>query len=307
MAERLLGLHGQAALQAHLDHAAALQPRDDAPLPDYVANFLVQLRLARNVPFGYLVPDQALLPSESVRFFMVDEGWFDAAMSGALAVGTANTRDTEHVARSLPAVQTAVRAAVPLAAGLRRGTVTRRALALTVNAAISTAGAPPDPGGTAPVTGMLLRSSLVSGWPGFAVRAFTTTDISFQADPSAVPAGQCVPLLRMELLSPSVLIVLFAGVPALVWIEEPHHGIQLGVDDDNGTGVISPVNPDGSAPDPPRPPVTVPLRAASGPKVIDIGSLAAQLGVTSPADLAVQLLRPPYRQRFATQAAGPRP
>ena len=302
MAERLLGLHGRAALQAHLDRAAALQPHDDAPLPDYVASFLVQLRLAHNVPFSYLVPDQALLPSESVRFFMVNEGWFDAAMSGALAVGTANTRDTEHVARSLPAVRTAVRAAVPLAAGLRRGTVTRRALALTVNAAITTPNAPPDPGGPAPVSGMLLRSSLVSGWPGLAVRAFTTADIGFQADPSAVPAAECVPILRLELLSPSVLIVLFAGIPALVWVEEPHHGIQLGVDDDHGTDVINPVNPDGSAPDPAKAPVTVPLRPTSGPKVIDIASLAAQLGATSPAGLAVQLLRPPYRQRFATQA-----
>jgi hypothetical protein len=206
------------------------------------------------------------------------------------------------VARSLPAVRTAVRTVLPLAAGLRRGTVTRRALALTVNAAITSADAPPDPGGAAPVTGMLLRSSLVSGWPGFAVRAFTTTSISFQADPSAVPADECVPILRLELLAPSVLIVLFAGTPALVWIEEPHHGIQLGVDDNNGTDVINPVNPDGSAPNPPRPPVTVPLRATAGPKVIDIASLAAQLGVTSPADLALQLLRPPYRQRFATQA-----
>jgi len=302
MAERLLGRYGKAALQAHLDRAAALEPGDDAPLPDYVANFLVQLRLAHNVPFSYLVPDQALLPSESIRFFTVDEGWFDAAMEGALAVGTANVRDTEHVTRSLPAVRAAVRAAVPLAAGQRRGTVTRRAFAQIVNAAITAADAPPDVGGTPPVTGMLLRSSLVSGWPGFAVRAFTTTDIGFQADPSTVPADENVPILRMELLSPSVLIVLFAGIPALVWIEEPHHGIQLGVDDDNGTDVINPVNPDGSAPNPPKPPVPVPLRGTSGPKVIDIASLAAQLGAASPADLAVQLLRPPYRQRFATQA-----
>lgn len=304
MADRLLGLHGRAALQAHFDRATALAS-DDAPLPSYVANFLVQLRLAHNVPFGYLVPDEALLPSESVRFFAVDQSWFDQATAGALAVGTASTRDTEHVAQALPAVQNAVREAVPLSAGLRRGTVTRRGLALAVNAAITTAGARPGSGGMTPVTGLLLRSSLVSGWPGFAVRAFTRTDISFQADPSAVPADECVPILRQELLSPSVLIVLFAGIPSLVWIEEPHHGIQLGVEDDHGTDVINPVNPDGTEPNPPKPPVPVPLRAATGPKVIDIAGLAAQLGAAGSASLAVQLLRPPYRQRFATNASGP--
>jgi len=300
MPERLLGVHGAAALRAHIDRAAALDPADDAVLPDYVANFLVQLRLAHNVPFSYLVPDQALLPSESIRFFTVDEAWFDAAMEGALSVGTANTRDTEHVARALPSVRAAVRAATPLAAGVRRGAISRRRLALSVTTAMAAADPAPDPGGSPPVTGLLLRSSLVSGWPGLAVRAFTTTDVAWQADPSTIPPDQCVPILRMELLSPSVLIVLFAGTPALVWIEEPHHGIQLGVEEQNGVDVINPVNADGTEPDPPPAAIPVPFRATPGPKVIDVAGLAAQLGAAGSAALAIQLLRPPYRQRFAT-------
>jgi hypothetical protein len=305
MAERLLAVHGAAALAAHRDAVAALDVDADPPLPAYTLNYLVSARLARNVPFGYLVPDPALLPGESIRFFTVDEAWSDALMEGILAVGASSTRDTEHVAAVLPALTTAVRRAVPLAAGVRRRTVSHRRLAAHVVAATGTeadanAALPtlPDP---PPVTGLLLRSAIVSDYPGFSIRAFTTTAIAPDADPATVPADQVVPILRMEQLAPSVLIVLFAGTPALVWIEEPHHGVQLGVDEGDQ---ITQVAADGTPLDPVPAPIDVPLRAGVVPGVIDVGALAGALGTTGSGALATQLLRPPVRVRFAGEAGG---
>ena len=150
------------------------------------------------------------------------------------------------------------------------------------------------------MTGFLLRSALVSGWPGMSVRAFTTAGIPDGTDPSTVPAEQCVPILRLELVSPSILLVLFSGTPALVWLEEPHHGIQLGVDSTGGVNEITPVNPDGTERVPAAAPVGVPMRTG-GLSVVDIGQLAAALGAGGPADLATQLLRPPWRERFASE------
>jgi hypothetical protein len=306
MPERLIAIHGAAALAAHRDAVARLDVDADPPLPAYTLNYLVSARLARNVPFGYLVPDPALLPPESIRFFTVDEAWSDALMEGILAVGASSTRDTEHVAAVRPALTAAVRRAVPLTAGVRRRTVSHRQLAAHVVAATAPASARadadadlpalPDP---PPVTGLLLRSAIVADYPGFSIRAFTTTAIAPDADPATVPADEVVPVLRMEQLAPSVLIVLFAGTPALVWIEEPHHGVQLGVDEGDQ---ITPVAADGTPLEPVPAPIDVPLRAGSLPGVIDVAALAGALGTSGSGALATQLLRPPVRVRFASEA-----
>jgi hypothetical protein len=222
-----------------------------------------------------------------------------------LAVGTASTRDTEHVQAVIAHAQAAVRDAVPLVARVRRRTATGAAVAAHVSTQLSArtaAASVPGPaaGPPAAVTGFLLRSALVSGWPGMSVRAFTTADIPDGTDPSTVPAEQCVPILRLELVSPSILLVLFSGTPALVWLEEPHHGIQLGVDNTGGVNEITPVNPDGTERVPASTPVDVPMRAG-GLNVVDIGQLAAALSAGGSADLATQLLRPPWRERFASE------
>ena len=216
MPERLLARHGAAALSAHRAAVATLSADSDPPLGAYTLNYLVGARLARNVPFPYLVPDPALLPLESARFFTVDEGWLDALLEGVLAVGGSSTRDTEHLAAVLPALQQAVRRATPLAGAIRRRRMNRTRLAELVDAETRALAAddPPQLPDPPPVCGLLLRSALVSDYPGFSVRAFTTTEIAPETDPSTVPDDELVEVLRMELLAPTVLLVLFAGTPA---------------------------------------------------------------------------------------------
>jgi hypothetical protein len=71
------------------------------------------------------------------------------------------------------------------------------------------------------MAGFLLRSALVSGWPGLEVRGFSDTGGNSPLD-----------LLRMDRLAADVLLCLFAKPPARVEISEPKEGLAFGHEDD---------------------------------------------------------------------------
>lgn len=84
------------------------QTPDLAP-PDSLATWFRSLTLLEDVPFNYLVPDERLLPLESIRFFTVDSMWLECLRDGAFSVGrvldkdhmedSARSRDMEHSPR----------------------------------------------------------------------------------------------------------------------------------------------------------------------------------------------------------------
>ncbi|EFC81331.1 hypothetical protein FrEUN1fDRAFT_5528, partial [Parafrankia sp. EUN1f] len=264
-----------------------------------VAQWLGRLLLLYPVPFTHLVPDERMLPRESLRFFHLDPTWLDALVSGALSIGAQSSRDTledQTVAATIRA------AAQAQAAGYRetqRGTAPEDP-------------APADPatdgdGALGPVSGLLLRSALVSGWPNLAVRASDA-------------AGAPLPILRMDHLSPTVLLCLFDGLPAAVELSEPQEGFRFGVED-HGLIPLRNLLPPPHAPEGRRlgeqigPDVTFPvldhLRAGAGSgRVLDLGSLIPALtaaldaahgtavGSLGPADLALQMVRIPEAIRF---------
>lgn len=282
-------------------------PADAAPpLPDYVTHALARMRLLHGVPFQYLVPDASLLPEESLRFFYLDPAWLAQLVAGALAVGGDSAREQ---AQSTAAAER-LRFGLQLSAvrEVERGRVTIGDLP-----AEALADAPEDASSDAVVTGFFLRSSVVSGWPGLQVRAFATDDpqvVIPGADPAELERTRpdlIVPILRLELLAPSVLLVLFGGVPRLVWLEEPHHGVQFGVETDNGFEI--PVRDEQGSPVGSQS-VTVPMRPGNL-GVIDVAGLAGALDQARPlpkprgsAALALALLQAPSRQRFTAREAG---
>ena len=73
----------------------------------------------------------------------------------------------------------------------------------------------PDDDGTLPLAGMLIRSAVVSGWPGLEVQAEDA-------------AGKPIGLLRLDHVGPQTLICLFAGIPAKVSVTEPQEGLHFG-------------------------------------------------------------------------------
>jgi len=195
-----------AALAAAQGAAPDPQPGTD----EYqVISWLTNLHLLQGVPFAYLVPDIGMLPAESIRFFQVDNAWLEALIDGAFSVGT--TRGTTAASRAL-------RAAAGPAARARLHQV-RAALVASARGTAGRAGA--ADGGAAPeaISGFLLRSAVVSGWPGLEARCY--------ADAAGLKP---LPLLRLERVAPALLLCLAAGLLQRVDLQEPPEGVHFGVD-----------------------------------------------------------------------------
>lgn len=291
-----------AAVHAATHYVAQMVDHDpedgDHVIPGELRRYLARLRLLHGVPFSYLVPDAALLPIESIRFFHLDRAFTDAMVQGVLSVGTITSADRAQLEAMYPHLRNEVDEA--------ERTVRNPAGEARLSGA----------GGA--ITGFLMRSRVVSGWPNLHVRAYARDVL---ADDALTTAAESHPsrlkLLRMERLAPAVLLVLFDGVPSVVHIEEPRQGIQFGArldpEDpptqrrakvklrDNLTGdPVEPVDdftPENS--------VDVPFRP-NAPGVIHMGELRRRLvsrvpnvgeGL-QPHEFALQMLRFPYRQVF---------
>jgi hypothetical protein len=291
-----------AAVAAATNYASLVTDRDpddgDHVVPGELRRFMARLRLLHGVPFSYLVPDADLLPVESIRFFYLDRAWTDALVQGALSVGTISSADRTQ----LEAVYPHIRAEVDEA---------ERSIRQPNGEALLKAGS-----GT--ITGFIMRSRVVSGWPNLHVRAYSRDLLPDDALTTAAESDPSrMKVLRLERLAPAVLLVLFDGVPAVVHIEEPRQGIQFGVRIDpedppasrhakvhvrdcNTGDSVPPVN-DFTADNS----VDVPFRP-NAPGVINIAELRKRLaakapnsgGTLEPNEYALQMLRFPYRQVF---------
>ena len=281
-----------ASAEAHLRTAGAdaSKTENDGPtdpsLPPSAVDWLARLTLLQGVPFPYLVPDEAMLPRESIRFFYLNMNWIDALIDGALSLGrnltTANASATANgFAKAFhPAVHNMARA--------RAGTVRHKALG--VKAQIGTAN-------LQVVTGFLLRSTVVEGYPGIGVNAYP------QGGTPNDPAIKLLPILRLEQLGPGsgVLFCLVAGDAVQVDVHEPPEGLHYGIDTYNDAGgVISatksihPYTRSGSKITIPKgPPVALPGFAScfrpNSPRVMMMQSVAGliQSATSNPVDSAV--------------------
>jgi hypothetical protein len=261
----------------------------EAKLPPYATAFLAHLRLLIGVPFEYLVPDAAMLPEESIRFFHLDRSWTDRLVDGVLAVGAVGSREQAHyhtagstLAALLDTLEPAVRPA-------QRG--------LAPLAPTAPAQPPATDSADPPITGFILRSALVSGWPQLEVRAYR----------SSVK----LPLLRLDRLSAAIVLALFVGLPDRIELEEPHHGMQLGVPTTaSGLLAIEPRGPDGNQ-QTSGAPFPVAIRGSDSTlRVLDLAGLrnaiiaradAALPAQTGSAEFAIELMRPPWKEVFSDE------
>lgn len=102
-------------------------------LPADATRWFEDLALLKGVPFNYLVPDERMLPQESIRFFWIDPDWIRCLHDGAFNIGRVlpsdHQRDAAHHQNLLAKPQ-------------------------------------------AIVTGFLLRSEVVAGWPDLQVDGY---------------------------------------------------------------------------------------------------------------------------------------
>ncbi|HEY0321629.1 MAG TPA: hypothetical protein VGC66_11770 [Pyrinomonadaceae bacterium] len=152
------------------------------PLPDTVSSWFESLRKLEGIPFDYLVPDERMLPVESIRFFRVDNAWVGCLLDGAFSIGRVASsdyvRDQSHGEKSPAAT----------------------------------------PAET--VTGFLLRSEVVAGWPSLLVDAYSDQE-----------GNHPIISLRMERLSAGVLICLFKGEMKRVEIHQKPETLHFGFDE----------------------------------------------------------------------------
>jgi hypothetical protein len=201
--------------------------RDNLPvilLPDDLASWLGRLALLYGVPFNYLVPDERMLPPESIRFFYLDPNWISSLCDGALSIGRNLTADDNSASFNLdkavsPAAMEKLQTFKTMVRSKILGTTPRAVPQL--------------------ITGFLLRSSLVLEYPSLGVNAYPlggTPD-----DPNPV----MLDILRMEQLSPTsdTLICLIAGNAYRVDIHEAPQALHYGIDcyNDNCTVNEQPV------------------------------------------------------------------
>lgn len=303
--------------QALLEVYGQIEPVEvtDAPdpgprrVPREIRLWLARLRLLEAVPFSHLVADATLLPAESIRFFHLDRGWTDALVEGALSVGTVTTADRAALETLYPVVRDEVDEAERLV----------RLVGWEPGVAVPS-------GNAGPVTGFLLRSRMVSGWPALHVRAYGRDNLAVNPEISDrdVDEGddavlRRLPVLRMERLAPAVLLVLIDGLPRVVHVEEPRAGVQYGIDQKAVAGGIEarvPLRdvltgdplPSGDPADPVRS-VAVPFRR-DAPGVLHVSTLVQRIaavaethvgeGVSS-GELGIQLLQFPWRAVFGDQ------
>ncbi|MGZ8285818.1 MAG: hypothetical protein ACXW27_07770 [Allosphingosinicella sp.] len=266
---------------------------------DPVARWLAKLLLLYPVPFAYLVPDERMLPVESLRFFYIDNNWTAALLDGATSIGMESSRQS-------------------LFHAITRGLVENAAYeaAQSIRSNLLGVEPPATESSRQLMSGLLLRSDLVSGWPTLAVRP-------------CLSDGTMLKILRMDHLSPNILLCIFWGVPDYVDIAEPQEGFRFGVDDSGHAELRCPIDAtaagglalgaqlENATPMPVFAPDSGCMRAA-GSRVLNVsaaggGGLVAKLQSAlgtamkpsavpdlGPADLALQMVKSPEAARFAS-------
>lgn len=183
-------------------------------LPEDLADWLARLALLAGVPFNYLVPDEAMLPPESIRFFYLDPNWIEALVDGALSIGRSLNSDTNSPQMNLQ------RAAYPRTQrGVTRMKKSLRPRLFGMQAKLGDIG-------EKVITGFLLRSSLVIDYPDMGVNIYP------EGHTPSDPNPERLEILRYERLGPNsdTLICLVEGDAYRVDIHEAPQALHYGVD-----------------------------------------------------------------------------
>ncbi len=155
--------------------------------PEDIKTWFEQLGLLYNIPFNYLVPDEKMLPLESIRFFWLDWFWVESLLDGAFSIGRVQDSDAQQ--------------------DNNNNSLTGKAKQ---------------------ITGFLMRSEVVSGWPDLQIDGSESTITRDQP----MLENQKSTILRRDRLAEDVLICLFDGEIKTVDISLKPEGLHFGFNND---------------------------------------------------------------------------
>ncbi|WP_423226710.1 hypothetical protein [Candidatus Amarolinea aalborgensis] len=135
------------------------------------------------VPFQYLVPHESLLPDESLRFFYVDRLWVECLLDGAFSIGRTTRFDLARERGAQGQIRFPHQQERPA------------------------------------MSGVILRSDLVSGWPSLMVEGYASSDPS---------ESSRIELLRYERLGQNVAIAIFGGELKAFRLHLPPESLHCG-------------------------------------------------------------------------------
>jgi hypothetical protein len=239
--------------------------KEQITLTEDLVEWIANLILLYPVPFHYLVPHQLLLPPESLRFFHLDDNWVNAMVDGAFSIAVRSLDDPAAASRlELQSVLSKI--------------VYQHRLRLQGK---EPEWEPKESYMEIPKSGFLLRSRMVSGWPGVEVTA-KTSETKDQTLPK---------ILRFDQIAEGVLFCLARGTVDEVTFREPREGLTFGVASD-GTLKAAKAKK------------TLDLkknllRAGPVSGVVDITKLQVELTTAGSAELATEMIRKPEEQSIA--------
>jgi hypothetical protein len=166
-----------------VSHLPCVSPKRRFEFPLDWFELLMRLEF---IPFNYLVPDETMLPQESIRFFQVDSNWLDSLICGAFSIGSVT--QAEH----------------------HQDCCCREDQLMTLKK---------------PVSGFLLRSEAVAGWPSLQIEGYKI----IPAEGS--PTSPLSPINSKLHVSKNILFCLFDELIQCVDIHLPaevlHFGLEL--------------------------------------------------------------------------------
>jgi hypothetical protein len=239
--------------------------KEQITLTEDLVEWIANLILLYPVPFHYLVPHQLLLPPESLRFFHLDDNWVNALVDGAFSIAVRSLDDPAAASR------------LELQSALSKIVYQYRLRLLGQQPEWE----PKESYMDIPKSGFLLRSRMVSGWPGVEVIAKT----------SATQDQTLPKILRFDQIAEGVLFCLVRGTVDEVTFREPREGLTFGIASD-GTLKARKANK------------TLELkknllRAGPVDGVVDITRLQVELTTAGSAELATEMIRKPEEQSIA--------
>jgi hypothetical protein len=82
--------------ERQIDHLPFGGAAGDLNLPSSVVDWFDRTALLQNIPFHNLVPDEKLLPTDSIRFFNIDWRWVECLLDGAFSIGRVTAVDYQQ-------------------------------------------------------------------------------------------------------------------------------------------------------------------------------------------------------------------
>ncbi|UVM52975.1 hypothetical protein LOY38_13555 [Pseudomonas sp. B21-015] len=273
------------------DQVAALLNDVEGQELQTIVEWLARTSLLYDVPFDHLVADPRLLPIESIRFFYLDRSWIDSLVDGAMSIGVQSSKDSHYYKITKNLIRDALDR---LTLGIRE-----RLLGLPPSEKDPTDGV---------IAGFLLRSDVLVQYPGIEIKGYRAVGKNDDGAPLGIDRMQ---ILRLDRLSPNVLICLFPDAPAWIEFDQPSEGLCFGVEPVQQTLEIALRDPHNGEV---LPDVIYTLdsvadfRGPQSERVLNIkhlnAALAAKLGKTTlnAAELALQLVKVPEQMVFTNQA-----